>query len=129
MWHIVFIAPALPSVSDRTVDSFKVTFTKVDGDDGTNMDYKVFTHKTGEQAVGKVCPLSAVPCLIESLSSGTEYTVYVVACPKATSHTCSKNSPEAKAWTMPQGELGKIIIHATSINDTARSYSSHMLIL
>ncbi len=96
----------MPSVSDRAVNSFKVTFTKVDGDDGNNMDYKVFTKKTGEQAVEKVCLLSAVPCLIESLSPGTEYTVYVQACPKVVSNTCSKKSPEAKAWTMPQGELG-----------------------
>ncbi len=98
------IAPSIPSVSDRTVTSFKVTFTKVDGDDGKNMKYKVFTKKTGEQAVEKVCALNAVPCRIESLSPGTEYTVYVQACPKVPSNACSKRSPEVKAWTMPQGE-------------------------
>ncbi len=88
--------------------SFKVTFTKVDGDDGTNMDYKVFTHKTGEQAVGKVCALSAVPCLIESLSPGTKYTVYVQACPKVASNACSEKSPEVEAWTMPQRKIKKL---------------------
>ncbi len=97
----------MPSVSDRTVNSFKVTFTKVGGDDGHNMDYKVFTRKAGERSVEKTCALNAVPCLIESLSPGTEYSVYVQACPKVGSNACSKNSPEVKAWTMPHGMCRK----------------------
>ncbi len=114
-----FLALKKLTIGERTAASLKVSFEKVAGDTGSNMNYKVSRQTQGGQPIEKTCHFNTQPCLIDGLSPGTEYTLSVKACPTTASHACSEKSPDVQAWTLPQCMISSISFQSFSLAPTS----------
>ncbi len=114
-----YLAPKQLTIGVRTINSLAVSFEKVAGDTGSNMNYKVSRQTQGGKPTEKTCQFDALPCVIDGLSPGTEYTLSVKACPTTASHACSEKSPDVQAWTLPQGMISSISCQSFSFAPTS----------